>query len=172
MIINSGRVKRCPVLICMLRGTSSQDGHLIRFPEAGEKQDLTHRRQTGTHPENLPPAEGLRNGAANHRTDRAADERSERYQTHRRAAVVRDEHVSNDGRVQHIRSDRETGEAAGADEERGARADGGEDGGDYEEDVGGVHDGIASVDLGKGRDEEGAGGFTEFPNCDEQGARR
>lgn len=153
-------------------GPALEDGYLVRLPEARQEHDLAGGRKAGTHPQRPPPTGRLCNGAGDGRADGAADERSELDDAHGRAALLRDEHVADDGRTQDVGRHREAGQGTRGDDGRRCLAQGGEHGEGDEEHVRGVHDGVPPEYLGQWRDEQGAGGFTKLPDSDQQDAGR
>lgn len=99
---------RVPLALLHPGSPSPQDGHLVGLSEAHEEENLACSGQAGSNPEDLAPAQGLGNGTADGRSHGTSDQGGEHDQAHGRAALVRVEHVSNDGGIEDVRCDGKT----------------------------------------------------------------
>lgn len=160
-----------PRVLAQRGSTAPQDGDLVRLAEAGEEDDLARRGEGDGEPEDVAPAEGLGDGAADGGAEGAAYQGGQGDDADGGPALLGDEHVADDGRAEDVGGHGEAREGAGGDEERRASGGRGQRRRGDEEHVRPVHHGIPPEHLGQWCDEKRPRGLAELPDRHEQYAR-
>jgi len=107
------RAQPCiPALRAQPRRFPPQDSSIVRLAVDPNESDAEQRQHEERNPERPPPPLGLRDPPANHRPQRGPQQRHQRQQRLRAAALLDDEQVSHDAGVQRRGGDGDAVETA------------------------------------------------------------